>query len=225
MVKTRTLMRARPSAAPPQQAAGIEDRILSSARDLFLAEGVEAVTVRSIAARAGCATGLLYHYFDGKESVLARLLADTFLRLRRELERHASAHHKPERRLTAVLAAYVRFGLDHPHDYALLFQTGSSQAHPHLRRVFHSEGVACYNVIRNCCRDCLPGQPGKRRDGEAELAAQMAWAGVHGLVHLLNTARDFPFCSRRALAARHIAALASAVTARRPHAGHPRAKK
>lgn len=199
------------NAAGGQAALG---KLLETARELFLSRGVEAVTVRSIAQRAGCSIGLLYHYVDSKEDLLARLLADTFTRLLGRLRSQAKSHPAPLEKLSAVLTAYVRFGLEHPHDYALLFAADPGEGHEHLRRVFHTLGIECYGVIRDCCAECM--RTGALRDGirDAEAAAQVLWAGAHGLVHLLGAAEGFPFRPRNALLRCHVDTLVAGV--RRP---------
>lgn len=188
--------------------------MLEAARDLFLAEGVEAVTVRRIAQRAGCSIGLLYHYVESKEDLLARILARTFARLLYRLRRQSRSHADPLERLHGVLAAYLRFGLEHPHDYALLFAPVPAAAHRHLHHVFHTLGLDCYGVIRQCCADCI--ENGRFRPGleDADVAAQLLWAGAHGLVHLCLAARGFPFRPRSALLKSHVDTLVAGV--RRP---------
>jgi AcrR family transcriptional regulator len=199
-----------PSAKRQHQRA-VLGRLLEAARELFLAEGVEAVTVRRIARRAGCSIGLLYHYADSKEDLLARILARTFARLLYRLRRQSRSHSDPQERLHAVLASYVRFGLKHPHDYQLLFLPGTSAAHPHLRRVFHTLGIACYRVIRDCCTDCIQNGRFRSELGDADVAAQVLWAGAHGLVHLFDAAQGFPFRPRSVLLRCHIETLVAGV--------------
>ncbi len=68
---------------PPQRSpgrrgagSGTREAILDAARDLFAAQGFEAVSVRSIAARAGVDPGLIRHFFGDKESLFATTVAD-----------------------------------------------------------------------------------------------------------------------------------------------------
>lgn len=214
MTRGRSQRAGRGPSARQEHHQAVLGRLLEAARELFLAEGVESVTVRRIARRAGCSVGLLYHYVDGKEDLLARILARTFARLLDRLRRHSRSEADPLKRLRAVLAAYVRFGLEHPHDYQLLFVPGAPGTHPHLRRVFQTLGNDCYGVIRECCADCI--QSGRFRPGleDSDVAAQVLWAGAHGLVHLFETTPGFPFRPRSALLRGHLETLVAGV--RRP---------
>jgi len=81
-----------------QPEAPVRERILAAARDLFLREGFEGVSVRRIAERAGCSPGMLYHFFTSKELLLARLVESTFEKLDQRLAR----------RQVAILIAGIR---------------------------------------------------------------------------------------------------------------------
>ena len=61
--------------------------ILVAAEQVFLEHGLDGATVRSIAKAAGCATGTVYLYFDGKEAIYAALLGDSLDRLKDAVER------------------------------------------------------------------------------------------------------------------------------------------
>ena len=68
--------------------------IAAAAADAIAEEGIEAVTMKGIAARAGVTTGAVTHYFDDKDDVIlaALLFVDTAMRTRLEfaLERGES---------------------------------------------------------------------------------------------------------------------------------------
>jgi AcrR family transcriptional regulator len=51
--------------------------VLESAAELFVSQGYSATSTRSIAEKAGLRQASLYHYFAGKEDILAELLAGT----------------------------------------------------------------------------------------------------------------------------------------------------
>lgn len=49
------------------------DRLLDCAHSLVETEGIEALNIRSLAQRAGVATGTVYNYFSNKEDILLAL--------------------------------------------------------------------------------------------------------------------------------------------------------
>lgn len=54
--------------------AGKQDALVRAAKDLFSARGFDRATTREIAARAGCAEGLIHRYFQGKAGLLFALM-------------------------------------------------------------------------------------------------------------------------------------------------------
>ena len=52
--------------------APIRSRILDEARELFVAQGAAAVTMRGVAARVGVTPMALYRYFASREELLAQ---------------------------------------------------------------------------------------------------------------------------------------------------------
>ena len=51
----------------------MRDTLLNSARDIADTEGIDAVNIRSIAKRAGIASGTVYNYFSNKDEILLAL--------------------------------------------------------------------------------------------------------------------------------------------------------
>ncbi len=98
----------------------IRSRILDQARDLFVAQGAAAVTMRGVAARVGVTPMALYRYFASREELLAALVAQGHATFLRYLSR-ALHEATPLARLAAAGEQYLRFGLEHPQSYAVMF--------------------------------------------------------------------------------------------------------
>ncbi|MCL6646663.1 MAG: TetR/AcrR family transcriptional regulator, partial [Dehalococcoidia bacterium] len=161
---------------PSHREAPIRERILAAARDLFLREGFEGVSVRRIAERAGCSPGMLYHFFSSKELLLARLMEGTLEKLDQRLARYASAGCDPLRRLQQTLHVYVEFGFEHPHEYLFLFIHRHSQLAPDVLRVFETLGIACFRRIRALCEEILARGLLRTELGDPDEIAQALWA-------------------------------------------------
>lgn len=80
-------MRATPKAAPKQQRA-IRKRnaLLAAAFAEFSAKGFEPTTAKSVADRAGVATGTFYQYFHNKDDVLLEITRQRFKELHDHLQ-------------------------------------------------------------------------------------------------------------------------------------------
>src|SRR5438034_6212512 len=84
-------MRADPEVIAATEAAGRRE-IVNAAIELFAAKGYSRVSIRELAARAGCSTANLYHHFSSKYDIFVTLIEgamdDHFSGLREALRRH-----------------------------------------------------------------------------------------------------------------------------------------
>lgn len=65
--------------------------LLDHARRLIERDGAAALTMRALAAEAGCAVGLPYKVFSGREEIVAELVGAEFRRLRQEFDAWAAS--------------------------------------------------------------------------------------------------------------------------------------
>lgn len=156
----------------------IRSRILEEARDLFAAEGAAAVTMRGIAARVGVTPMALYRYFASREDLLAALVEQGHATFLRYLNR-ALSERTPGARLAAAGAQYLRFALDHPQSYAVMFM---ERAVPVGSAAAARDEVATFRFLVDRIRDCAAA--GELAVGDAEEAALLVWGHVHGLTSL-----------------------------------------
>ncbi len=161
-------------------------RILDAARELFVARGVDATTMRAIAERLECTAPAIYHHFTDKQSLLRELVTEdigvlgaAFLRLGEIAD--------PVDRLVRLGLAYVRFGLDHPEHYRLLFMTpGAKRDLPgDMAPAAHeSPERDAYGILHATVSEIIRGGRFHGDFGDADRVSQMYWAAVHGLVSL-----------------------------------------
>ncbi|HEX2835109.1 MAG TPA: TetR/AcrR family transcriptional regulator [Thermoanaerobaculia bacterium] len=159
----------------------IRTRILDAARELFAHEGVESVTMRRIADRIEYSPTAIYFHFRDKEALLAELCDCDFREFAHGFTLIAQIAD-PVERLRAAGHAYVDFGLNHPSHYRLMFMT-PKETKANLESKGNPEEDA-YAFLQGIVRELLAA--GKLRDGfaDVDLAAQVIWAGIHGVVAL-----------------------------------------
>lgn len=73
----RRVGRPRADRLRPQSGRPPREELLYAAAELFTVQGYAATTTRAVAERAGMRQATMYHYFDGKEELLAELLEST----------------------------------------------------------------------------------------------------------------------------------------------------
>ena len=95
-----------------ERASDKRDVILQAAVRVFARRGYHACRVGDIAAEAGVAHGLLYHYFRSKEDVLEQIFRETWSDLLAEVARIEQSEQRAVDQLRAVasffLGAWVR---------------------------------------------------------------------------------------------------------------------
>lgn len=73
----RRVGRPRADRLRPESGRPPREELLSAAAELFTVQGYAATTTRAVAERAGMRQATMYHYFGGKEQLLAELLEST----------------------------------------------------------------------------------------------------------------------------------------------------
>lgn len=137
--------------------------LLRAAGKILEKEGVGALSLREAARRAGVSHNAPYRHFPDREALLAALAAEGF-QLLGEAMRDRAGKEMGE--------AYVRFALDHPQRFRLMF--GGSVP------------IAEYEQLRDAAAATYRGLVEAFKDlPRPEIAAAAAWSLVHGLANLL----------------------------------------
>src|ERR1700710_1363418 len=95
-------------------------RILEAASGLLSKEGAEALTVRRIAAAAGCSTMGLYSRFGGKDGVVEHLFTEGFQHLSTAMTAVREADPTSVD-LRSCSRAYRQWALDNSTQYLVMF--------------------------------------------------------------------------------------------------------
>lgn len=159
----------------------IRGRILDAARELFASEGVDSVTMRRIAERIEYSPTAIYFHFRDKDALLAEL-CDCDFRSFAEGFQVIARIADPVARLRAAGHAYVDFGLKNPSHYRLMFMTPKTAQSQTLEKGNPEEDA--YAFLKSIVAEL--GARGMLRDdfADADLASQVIWSGVHGVVAL-----------------------------------------
>ena len=149
--------------------------LLAAGLTILEAEGSEALSLREVARRAGVSHNAPYRHFADREALLAALAAAGF-------ERWAEAMTATGGDRLEIGVAYVKFAVDHPQVFDLMFGPLLSPAnHPDLAAAMgRSFAVFAGQFGATAPPDLLGGATERSRP---QLIAP--WALVHGLAHLL----------------------------------------
>jgi AcrR family transcriptional regulator len=98
----------------------IRRSILDAARDLFVSEGFQNVTIRKIAERIEYSPGALYGYFPSKDDIFFALAEEGF-QLLGDPSAHDDTATTPLDRLRASFRQFYDFSRKHPQYFTLMF--------------------------------------------------------------------------------------------------------
>ncbi len=175
---------ARPSAGPHSET---EAAILNAARDLLAAGGLDAVSMRALAARIGLSATAIYHYFRSKEDLVDRVVQHGFQRseeyLRTAVDRFP---HGSMERVAALGEAYIRFALENRQYFKIIFAIQPEAP----RAIEDVPGRGGYLVLRESVMEAM--ESGAIRRDDPDVVVLFLWSVVHGLVTIFMACDPAP---------------------------------
>lgn len=152
--------------------------LVSAALGLLAEDGADAVSLRAVARRAGVSAMAPYRHYPDKEALLAAVAAQGFDGLRAALR--ATDDAAPAgRALVEQAVAYVRYALENPALFRLMFGPKRLGAHPELT----AAGEAAYAVLAARVVAQAPA------NADRDALALGCWSLVHGLASLFLDGR------------------------------------
>ena len=189
--------------------------ILSAARKVFEADGLDGTSVRAIAAAAGYTPAALYFHFESKEAIYAEVLRGSLGNLRAAVDGAISRARAPADRLRAAAMAFFQYYAENPRDLDLGFYLFRGGMRPqglgkeHNRMLNAALSAALHPISE--AAEAL----GARRE-EARVLMVDTFAHAAGLLLLAHTGRIRMFGASAAnLMERFVDSAVAALTERR----------
>ena len=154
-------------------------QVLDAAMVLFVEEGYDKVSIRRIANKIGYSPGTIYLYFKDKDDIFFHLHEEGFARLI-ERQREVFDEPDPAARLRKMGRAYIRFALENPEYYELMFIIRGPFRHVQAEWTCGVDSLDCLRQTIQACVDS-----GQMKDVDPEMATFAMWSSVHGLASLL----------------------------------------
>lgn len=144
-------------------------------------KGIDAVTLREVAAATGVSHAAPYHHFADKNALLVAIGMEGMALMDVEMERRqAAAGPDPTARLLAVGMGYVIFAVEHPEYYATMTKCELSDPQ-YLPPGEQSAGNTWERLLASV-EECQTA--GLLPPGDPVILAVYLWSLVHGLVEL-----------------------------------------
>jgi AcrR family transcriptional regulator len=154
-------------------------RILDAALRLLTDEGHAALTVRRVAAEAGCSTIGVYTWFGGKDGLIDAIWTEGFASFAAALRR-AKPIDAPLGRLQSQALAYRRWALRHPRHYRVMFLNAVVDHEPSDEAMGVS--LAAFAELQSAVAEA--SRHGELRSTDLDAVAMAMWGTVHGLVSI-----------------------------------------
>lgn len=167
---------------PTYHHGDLREALLQAAKALIAEAGIENLSLRKLAERAGVSRTAPYHHFSDKNDLLCAIAAQGFRRRHAETvvmfeDRALTARQKFEQ----YIFGYVRFAANNPEQYELMFgrsiwkQKKSTQELRDVAYPCFQHQVEMVSSWQNC--GLLSGESALR-------TSQVIWGAVHGIAKL-----------------------------------------
>ncbi len=176
--------------------------IIDAARELFVARGVDAVTMREIAKRIDYSATSIYLHFADKESLLRAICDTDFLALAQSLKNILKIAN-PVERMNAIGRGYAAFALSHPNHYRLMFMAERVPIDPAESSLQQNNAEQdAYFQLKMVVSDAHEAACFRADLHDVDLIAQTIWAGMHGVCALQISMSEDKWLNWSAISAR-----------------------
>jgi len=165
----------------PSHPQNTKTRIIESARDIYLSEGLNSLSMRKVAKLAGLSTMAAYRHFENKDDLISHVIMEGF-RIFQSYFYKALEGKTPAERLILSAESYYLFAVENPKYYEVMFMSVA-----HVTDVPPSEQAEdlvrasvqfLYDRIAECADAGLIDGPVSKRH------VLHLWAHSHGLISL-----------------------------------------
>ncbi|VTS04770.1 TetR/AcrR family transcriptional regulator [Tuwongella immobilis] len=177
----------------------VREKILTAAREILVAEGIDGLSMRKLASRIGYTATAIYFHFADKNAVIQALMDEDCLALVQSFS-EATKVEDPVERLRLIGMCYVRFAIGNPNHYWVLAMI------PYREFVIDANDPRrsdpsqdSYAFLRQSIEIAIQQGCFRPEYSDVEEIAQMLWATVHGIVSLHLTRGADPWFAWRDL--------------------------
>jgi AcrR family transcriptional regulator len=155
-------------------------KVLEASLALIEEGGLDRLSMREVARKAGVSHQAPYHHFGDRAAILAAIATEGFGMLQQELSRSLDEHAASQRSaLAAVARTYVDFALRHPGHFRVMFRSDAVPIENYPEALENAD--AAFGALVQAIDRSFAGEPPEARRN----LAFACWAFTHGLATLL----------------------------------------
>ncbi len=178
MRKTKTIAKKR-----PRRVRNSLNRaeILSTALKIIQTDGVESLSMRTIAKHLNCSVASPYAHFKNQEEIIQALLYSGEQKLTADLNIARASTENPFGQITAIAHTYWQFSVENQGLHKLMFSSGGGLH----KKLFAAP--SSYRVFLKTVRDGLKKESSEMPRPRYNSIARTMWAWMYGLLVLQMT--------------------------------------
>jgi len=159
----------------------LKNALIKAGIEILSKEGIDALSLRKVAKRAGVSHTAPYAHFVDKQALIAAIAAEGYKKLYEKLFAAQTSQKDSLARLMAAAHAYLQFALDQPDHFRITFSgvVEAEQNYPD----YVEQSKRCFALVVTVIEECQAR--GLFARGDTKLVAVSTWSFIHGFVHLL----------------------------------------
>jgi len=155
----------------------VQRQVLDAAIDIITCDGVEHVSMREVARRAGVSHQAPYHYFGDRAGIFAAISEEGFLGLSDALHHANASSTHPAR---DGLRAYLTFAMSHRGHFRVMFRNDICGISTHESASLAADKA--FIALLSLVNHVVDGEPSEEN---AMVWATTLWSIAHGLATLV----------------------------------------
>lgn len=159
----------------------LKNALIKAGVEILSKKGIEGLSLRKVAQRAGVSHNAPYSHFPDKQSLIAAISTEGFKKLYDELGIAVSSHpNAPELQLHEGALTYVQFALNNTDTFKIMFSgvLEKEREYPAFVEISHKTFERVVEVVRAC------QEAGLLPTASPELTAVTIWGQIHGIISL-----------------------------------------
>ena len=168
-----------PKILTPSDVIMFRQRLCDLALKAFAERGLDGISLRGLAAEAGCSRTTPYRYFKNKADILVAVRQSEFKRMADAAELAVENEPAPDRKLIALARSYIQFAMERPEAYRVMYQVAQQDEHRYPDLV--AEIRRAQQPMLSAVNAALDSGT---IEGDPVNIVHVLWAGMHGLVSL-----------------------------------------
>ena len=159
----------------------LKNALIREGVEILAKEGVDGLSLRKVAQKAGVSHSAPYSHFPDKQSLIAAISTEGFNQLYRELQSVVARFKEdPKRQLLDGAQAYVQFAMNNADTFKIMFSgvLEKEKEYPSFVDASRKTFELVVRIVQSC------QELGILRITSPEMMAVAVWGQVHGIISL-----------------------------------------